>query len=110
VPGVKLDGGLLVGKSATIWLLEALIVANGIESSVTLAALPKFCPVIVSVLALKFTVALCTTGNPPAHAGEARSASAMISPPLIHANTPCLMRRPAALRRQCTKPNPALNR
>jgi hypothetical protein len=47
---VKLEGGVVVGKSATICLLAALIVGNVIESSVTVGELPKFWPVIVTVL------------------------------------------------------------
>jgi hypothetical protein len=41
---------VLFGKSATIWVLDELTVGNVIVSSVTLAELPKFWPVIVSVL------------------------------------------------------------
>jgi hypothetical protein len=49
VPGIKLEGGVLFGKLATTWLLDELTVGNDIESSVTLAELPKFCPLIVRV-------------------------------------------------------------
>ncbi len=50
VPGVKLEGGLVVGKSATICLLAELIVGKVMESSVTVGELPKFWPLIVTVL------------------------------------------------------------
>jgi hypothetical protein len=50
VPGVKLEGGVVFGKSATICLLAAVIVGNVMESSVTVGELPKFWPLIVNVL------------------------------------------------------------
>jgi hypothetical protein len=49
VPGVKLDGAWLFGKSATICPLAELTVGRVNVSSVTVGELPKFWPVIVSV-------------------------------------------------------------
>jgi hypothetical protein len=49
VPGVKLDGAWLFGKSATISPLAELTVGKVTVSSVTVGELPKFWPVIVSV-------------------------------------------------------------
>lgn len=40
----------MLGKSATICLLAALIVGKMIESNVTVGELPKFWPLIVTVL------------------------------------------------------------
>jgi hypothetical protein len=50
VPGVKLIGGVLFGKSATTWLLDELAVGNVIEPNVTAGELPKFWPLMVRVL------------------------------------------------------------
>jgi hypothetical protein len=49
VPGVKLEGGELAGKLATIWLADALNVGKLVLSRVTTGLLPKFCPVMVNV-------------------------------------------------------------
>jgi hypothetical protein len=49
VPGVKFPGGMSVGKSATIFVREALTVLKALSSTCTSGSLPKSVPVIVNV-------------------------------------------------------------
>jgi hypothetical protein len=83
---VKLEAGLLAGKSPKISVLEELTVVNFIEPRVMIGLLPKFSPLIVRELLVELTVVLMISGSAAACAGEASSASETSMPPSSHAS------------------------